>query len=246
MKDYSALLVRLEQQLAVTDKTPLYQRFARIIKQAVRQGDLQQDDFLPSEREFSLHLNISRITVRKALSLLEQQGIIWRSRGYGTQIRSQLEYSLQEPQGLSQQAVLLGKHPDTEWISKSAIACPADIARQLQVPVNSQVFLFKRIRYVDKEAVSLDESYIPAELIDNPEDIGISLYDYLRAHGIVPAKTQSRVTTRMPDPALQQQITLSAAIPVLVIKQLALSADGQPVEYSISYCRGDMYAFISG
>ncbi len=246
MKDYSALLTRLDQQLVIDDKTPLYQRFATTIKQAVRLGELQQDDFLPSEREFSQRLNISRITVRKALTLLEKEGIVWRSRGYGTQICSQLEYSLHEPQGFSQQAVLLGKNPDTEWINKSAIACPADIARQLQLPAHSQVFLFKRIRYVDKQAVSLDESYIPAELIENPEDIGISLYDYLRACGIVPARTQSRVTTRMPDSDLRQQIALSAAIPVLVIKQLAFSAEGKPIEYSISYCRGDMYAFITG
>ena len=83
---------------------------------------------LPGEREFSQSLNISRITVRKAMDELEKEGVVFRSRGYGTQICSQFEYSLKEPKGLSQQAVLRGKTPDTVWINKSKIACSAEIA----------------------------------------------------------------------------------------------------------------------
>jgi DNA-binding GntR family transcriptional regulator len=49
----------------------------------------------------------------------------------------------------------------------------------------------------------------------------------------------------MPDEALQQQIALPGNVPVLVIKQLALDAQGNPLEYSISYCRSDMYVFIA-
>ncbi|MDI5166137.1 UTRA domain-containing protein, partial [Salmonella enterica subsp. enterica serovar Montevideo] len=42
----------------------------------------------------------------------------------------------------------------------------------------SDVFLLKRIRYVDEDAVSIEESWVPAHLIHDVDAIGISLYDY--------------------------------------------------------------------
>lgn len=245
MTDQTPLFSRLTFTLADNSRTPLYKRFATAIKDAVRDGLLVHEEILPSERDFSQSLNISRITVRKAMDALEKEGVVLRSRGYGTQICSQFEYSLKEPKGLSQQAVLRGKKPDTVWINKSKIQCDAAIAEKLGLNTGSEVYLLKRIRYVDQQAVSVEESWVPARYIANADEIGISLYDYFHQQQILPVKSQSRVSARMPDESLQQQIALPDNVPVLVIKQLALDAQGNPLEYSISYCRSDMYVFIA-
>lgn len=245
MTDQTALFSRLTSTLADDSRTPLYKRFATAIKDAVRDGVLVHEEILPSERDFSQSLSISRITVRKAMDALEKEGVVLRSRGYGTQICSQFEYSLKEPKGLSQQAVLRGKKPDTVWINKSKIHCDAAIAEKLGLNKGSEVYLLKRIRYVDQQAVSVEESWVPARYIADADEIGISLYDYFHQQQILPVKSQSRVSARMPDEALQQQIALPDNVPVLVIKQLALDAQGNPLEYSISYCRSDMYVFIA-
>ena len=245
MTDPTTLFSRLTASLAQESRTPLYKRFATAIKEAVRTGVLVHEEILPSERDFSQALSISRITVRKAMDELEKEGVVLRSRGYGTQICSQFEYSLKEPKGLSQQAVLRGKKPDTVWINKSKISCSAEIGEKLGLSKGSEVYLLKRIRYVDQQAVSVEESWVPARYIADADEIGISLYDYFRQQQILPVKSQSRVSARMPDEALQQQIALPASVPILVIKQLAMDAQGNPLEYSISYCRSDMYVFIA-
>jgi len=245
MTDPITLFSRLTASLAQESRTPLYKRFATAIKEAVRTGVLVHEEILPSERDFSQALSISRITVRKAMDELEKEGVVLRSRGYGTQICSQFEYSLKEPKGLSQQAVLRGKKPDTVWINKSKISCSAEIGEKLRLSKGSEVYLLKRIRYVDQQAVSVEESWVPARYIADADEIGISLYDYFRQQQILPVKSQSRVSARMPDEALQQQIALPATVPILVIKQLAMDAQGNPLEYSISYCRSDMYVFIA-
>ena len=245
MTNPNPLFLRLSSTLEQESRTPLYKRFATAIKEAVRAGVLVHDEILPSERDFSQALSISRITVRKALDELEKEGVVLRSRGYGTQICSQFEYSLKEPKGLSQQAVLRGKKPDTVWINKSKIHCSAEIGEKLGLNKGSEVYLLKRIRYVDQQAVSVEESWVPARYIADADEIGISLYDYFRQQQILPVKSQSRVSARMPDEALQRQIALPANVPILVIKQLALDAQGNPLEYSISYCRSDMYVFIA-
>lgn len=242
---HNALFSHLSSVLSAESKTPLYKRFVQVIKDAVRDGLLRHEEVLPSEREFSHSLGISRITVRKAMDALSQEGIVHRSRGYGTQICRALEYSLKEPQGFSQQVVLRGKKPDTEWLQKHRIRCEDDIAKKLQLPPDSEVYLLKRLRYVDQQAVSVETSWVPCDLINDASDIGISLYDYFRRHQIQPVKTQSRVSAQMPDAELQRLIALPERIPVLVIKQLALDARERPLEYSISYCRSDLYVFIA-
>lgn len=48
----------------------------------------------------------------------------------------------------------------------------------------------------------------------------------------------------MPDAEFQSHIKMDSAIPVLVIKQVALDQYQHPIEYSISYCRSDLYVFV--
>lgn len=122
--------------------------------------------------------------------------------------------------------------------------CPEEVAQQLAVATGSDVFLLKRIRYVDEDAVSIEESWVPAHLIHDVDAIGVSLYDYFRSQHIFPQRTRSRVSARMPDAEFRAHIQMDSKVPVLVIKQVALDQQQRPIEYSISYCRSDSYVFV--
>ena len=241
---HTRLITQLNERIAAADNTPLYLKFAETVKNAVRSGVLEHGNILPGERDLSQLTGVSRITVRKAMQTLEDEGVVTRARGYGTQINNIFEYSLKEARGFSQQVVLRGKKPNTLWVNKRIVACPDDVATQLVVEPRSDVFLLKRIRYVDDEAVSIEESWVPAHLIDDADAIGVSLYDYFRSRHIFPQRTRSRVSARMPDTEFQSHIKMDEKIPVLVIKQVALDQQQRPIEYSISHCRSDLYVFV--
>ena len=238
------LIEQLKERIAAADNMPLYLKFAGTVKDAVRSGLLAHGNILPGERDFSGLTGISRITVRKAMQMLEDEGVVTRSRGYGTQINNIFEYSLKEARGFSQQVVLRGKKPDTLWVNKRIVPCPAEVAEKLAIDTDSDVFLLKRIRYADEDAVSIEESWVPVGLIPDPDAIGISLYDYFRSQNIFPQRTRSRVSARMPDSEFQSHINMDDKIPVLVIKQVALDQQHRTIEYSISYCRSDLYVFV--
>ncbi|MRS15030.1 UTRA domain-containing protein [Enterobacteriaceae bacterium RIT691] len=241
---HTRLLTQLNERIAAKDNTPLYLKFAETVKNAVRSGWLEHGNILPGERYLSQLTGVSRITVRKAMQTLENEGVVTRARGYGTQINNIFEYSLKEARGFSQQVVLRGKKPDTLWVNKRVVECPVEVAEQLALAPKSEVFLLKRIRYVDEEAVSIEESWVPTHLIADADAIGISLYDYFRSQHIFPQRTRSRVSARMPDAEFQAHIKMDEKIPVLVIKQVALDQQQKPIEYSISYCRSDLYVFV--
>lgn len=238
------LIEQLNARLASADNTPLYLKFAQTIKSAVRNGTLEHGNILPGERDLSQLTGVSRITVRNAMEALEKEGVVTRSRGYGTQINNIFEYSLKEAPGFSQQVALLGKKPSTLWVNRQIVKCPADVADRLTISAGDEVFLLKRIRYVDDEAVSIEESYVPVGLIGNVEDIGISLYDYFRSQNIHPQRTKSYVSARMPDAEFRSHMQTDDNIPMLVIKQVAFDGQRGPIEYSISYCRSDLYTFV--
>lgn len=241
---HTRLIAQLNERIAAADNTPLYLKFAETVKNAVRSGVLAHGNILPGERDLSQLTGVSRITVRKAMQTLEEEGVVTRARGYGTQINNIFEYSLQAARGFSQQVVLRGKKPDTLWVNKRIIECPPEVAEQLALPPRSEVFMLKRIRYVDDDAVSMESSWVPAHLIADPDAIGISLYDYFRSQHIFPQRTRSRVSAQMPDAEFQSHIKMDEKIPVLVIKQVALDQQQRPIEYSISHCRSDLYVFI--
>jgi DNA-binding GntR family transcriptional regulator len=83
---------------------------------------------------------------------------------------------------------------------------PGRGGNQLSVAPESEVFLLKRIRYVDDDAVSIEESWVPVG--PDPDAIGISLYDYFRSQNIFPQRTRSRVSARMPDSEFQAHIKM--------------------------------------
>ncbi|GDE51388.1 transcriptional regulator [Escherichia coli] len=117
---HTQLIAQLNERILAADNTPLYIKFAETVKNAVRSGVLEHGNILPGERDLSQLTGVSRITVRKAMQSLEEEGVVTRSRGYGTQINNIFEYSLKEARGFSQQVVLRGKKPDTLWVKEGA------------------------------------------------------------------------------------------------------------------------------
>ena len=208
---HTQLIAQLNERILAADNTPLYIKFAETVKNAVRSGVLEHGNILPGERDLSQLTGVSRITVRKAMQSLEEEGVVVRVRVVTARKSDNIfEYSLKEARGFSQQVVLRGKKPDTLWVNKRVVKCPEEVAQQLAVEAGSDVFLLKRIRYVDEEAVSIEESWIPAHLIHDVDAIGISLYDYFRSQHIYPQRTRSRVSARMPDAEFQSHIQLDS------------------------------------
>lgn len=244
------LLDKLQQDLANAGATPLYLRFNESVRQAIAQGVLSAGDFLPSERHFTERLGISRITVRKALACLEQDGIIGRTRGYGTVIQPRqpepkLAYSLADAKGFSREVMLQGRKPDTVWISREQIPADGRLAEKLALAENALVYKLKRIHFIDQRPMSVAISYVVAEAIGNVEEIGVSLYDYFRLHNMELGSLRSQVSAAMADEETQQALQLQEPIPLLIIKQTLFDRQKKPIEYSESYCRSDMYEFIS-
>ncbi len=135
---HTQLIAQLNERILAADNTPLYIKFAETVK-CRAQRVLEHGNILPGERDLSQLTGVSRITVRKAMQSLEEEGVVTRSRGYGTQINNIFEYSLKEARGFLSRWCCAEK-PDTLWVNKRVVKCPEDVAQQLAVEAGSDVF----------------------------------------------------------------------------------------------------------
>jgi DNA-binding transcriptional regulator YhcF (GntR family) len=71
---HTQLIAQLNERISAADNTPLYMKFAQTVKNAVRSGILEHGNILPGERDLSQLTGVSRITVRKAMQALEEEG----------------------------------------------------------------------------------------------------------------------------------------------------------------------------
>ena len=101
---------------------PLYLRLKTLIQSAIHDGRLRANDALPSEREIASMLEISRVTVRKALTDLVEEGVLTQRRGSGTFVTSgatRVEQRLSRLTSFTEDMLARGLTPSVRWLLKT-------------------------------------------------------------------------------------------------------------------------------
>src|ERR1700756_2142641 len=105
------------------DPSPLYMRVERALREAVRRGDLEPGMAVPPERDLADTFGVSRITIRKALGGLVDQGLLTRRQGAGTFVAAsvdRIEKSLSKIGSFSEDMASRGLKPSSTWLSKAS------------------------------------------------------------------------------------------------------------------------------
>lgn len=168
---------------------PLYQQLSDEIKKQIVEGQLQEGDKLPTEAEFSQRFEVSRITVRKAVELLVDDGFVIRKQGIGTFVAQRKMNRVMKNQSLSftEMSRLSGQEPSAELISVEKAVPDASVARHLHIDENEQILKIVRLRKNDGEPVMIEESYYPKKMFFLlQENLLGSTYEIFRSHGLIP------------------------------------------------------------
>ncbi|MDP4178382.1 MAG: FadR/GntR family transcriptional regulator [Bacillota bacterium] len=124
--------------------TKIYEKVMEEIKDLVKKGDLKKGDKLPSERDLSEQLQVSRTSVREALRILEMFGFIEVRHGEGNFINDNLENSFLEP--LSVIFLLLGSKSE-EVLELRKIIEPETAALAAKNITNEQLIDLRKIEH---------------------------------------------------------------------------------------------------
>lgn len=195
---------------------------------------------LPSERQLAEELGVSRSTVRKALTLLAQEGLVERRPRSGTFPTPRLTFQ-SRLRGFSEEMRALGHTPTTQVLSQENAPSTPEEAFRLALAPGERVWRLKRLRLADGIPVALERAVLPG-WVRLPEEVP-SLYKILGAQGLRPVRALQRIQARSATPE-DAPLGVRVGEPLLAIERISYTADGRPVEWVRSAYRADMYEFL--
>ncbi len=142
---------------------PLYYQIAQLIRHQIESGDLRPGDQIPTESELQERFNVSRATVRQAISGLVYEGLLERRRAKGTLVsRTKLEETLYGFASFTNQLLKQNLSVETRILSFEVIPAAATLAEYLQIEVGNRLVAIERVRIADSEPVCVENWYAPA------------------------------------------------------------------------------------
>ncbi|MDH3658738.1 MAG: GntR family transcriptional regulator [Alphaproteobacteria bacterium] len=240
-----SLIDALRSDLATTAiSAPLYHQLRRRLRHAVESGMLQVGDALPSERDLADALGLSRVTVRKAISGLVNEGLLTQQQGAGTFVAPRVEQALSLLTSFSEDMRARGMTPGAEWLDCDTGLANPEEALALDLSPGTEVSRVSRLRTANGKPMTLEHTTVPRSLLPDPAVIGESLYEYLIAEGHRPVRALQRLHARAADDDEARLLAVPPGSPTLYIERRAFLSSGQVIEFTRSLYRGDAYDFV--
>jgi GntR family transcriptional regulator len=227
------------------DNTPLYVQLAKNIRQHISDGGIDPGNALPSERDLSEMTGMSRVTIRKAIEQLIDEGLLFRKQGSGTFVAPRIEAPGSTLSGFSDDALRRGQNPGVYWMFKNYATPTEEEAIMLETAQTTKVARLGRVRLMGGEPLAIEHAVVPARFLPALDLLGDSLYAALDVRGFRPATGQQRIRASLATPTEAGILSIKENSEILRIERLTRLADGTPVEFTRSAYRGDRYDFVS-
>lgn len=227
---------------------PLYARLRDQLRAGILEGRLQPQQKLPSEAELSTEHGVSRITVRQALGDLQKEGLILRQQGKGAFVaQPRTSQSLNRLQGLREALAGQGQSVHSQRLSTRAMKPPAAIAAQLQLAPGSRAVRLTTLRYVAREALSVNVSWFaPAlgERIARLDLSGRDLIEVLEQDIGEPVAQAHLDISAVAMPAREARwLKVAPGEPALRVHRLLCSVQELPLQVETAIYRADAFSY---
>jgi GntR family transcriptional regulator len=225
---------------------PLWIQAVNVIRGQIDQGVLRPGGRLPPERELCRQLGISRVTLRKALGSLVEAGVLSASHGRGWYV-AQTAQKKEWPNSLesfSETAARMGLTPHSAVLSAEVSPSTIDEAEQLGIAPGTPLFRLERVRFLGSVPIALDLTRLRQALVPGIEQVDFStrsLYATLAEAGVEPVRADSTIEATKADERVAECLDLAPGAPVLVMRQVALGAQQEPLFVSTIRYAGDRY-----
>lgn len=229
-----------------TNNIPLYVKVSDSLRFKIHAGEWQIGDQIPTEMELCETYDVSRITVRRAIEQLVQEGLLSRKRAVGTFVQSvDTQTSGTLAKSFSQEMTDLGRQAHTLHASIQKIPASRKIANFLNVNVGQPVMNLRRIFGTNELAFAFFDTYFSCEAPCslNAADYYGSFYQYLQRFGIVINSVNEYVEAVLPDAELMQFLHVGRHVPLLKRVRFTEEVGKDFREYSECFYIGSEYRY---
>jgi len=227
---------------------PLYYQLETILREKIKSGEYRPGDAFPTEDQLVQSYQLSRITVRKAISALEKDGLIERKRGKGSRVtEGQGHLEPMKLTGMIEDIIAMGVKTKTKIITFDFVHIPKKVAEQLNLNEEEKALRIERVRMIKGLPISYTLSYVPSDLGKK-----ISIRD-LTVHPLLNVlEKECRVSigrgiqiieATISDSRIASLLDVMTGAPLLKIERTVYDKKERPVEFLTIFYRSDRYRY---
>jgi GntR family transcriptional regulator len=241
-------LLKIWRQLnrdKTTARDLAWMRVRTLIERAIGSGELPPGSALPSERDLSQQLALSRVTVRKAIAALVADDVLIQRHGAGTFVAGRIVKSFSRLTSFSDDLRARGLDPRSVFLSRGSGEVTPQEAMALSLSPGARVARLYRLRYAGEQPLAIERTAVPLALLPDPQLVNNSLYEALDGLGLRPQRALQRLRAVNFDADQARQLDVAVGAAGLLIERRSFLDDGRVVEFTCSWYRGDMYDFVA-
>lgn len=226
---------------------PKYIEIAEYLESQIKQGVLAPKSMLPKESVLQEQFSVSRVTIRKSLQILVDNGLISRSRGSGTYINDlKAQHDALHLLGFIEEVSRQGKTPSSRVVKFELKKPTSIVADRLELELEDDTFEIHRLRLINDEPEIYEITHMPASLFP---DLSMAVmcgskYDYIEAEkGLTISKSRQSVKPYLLDKDMANHLNEKVNSAILKVESTGYLKCGTPFEYTINYFRLNQYSF---
>jgi GntR family transcriptional regulator len=203
---------------------------------------------IPSERQLSADLGVSRLTLRAALDDLAREGYLSRRRGSGTYVQQPKISQELTMTSFSEDMRRRGMTPGSRTLSMETQLAGARLGRVLNLSPSEEIRVIKRLRLADGETMAIETLHLPQRLVPGLEakDLSGSFYELYRdRYGIVIASGTQAIEPTVTNEEESKALGVPLQSPAFLFERTSRDQDGRTVEFVQSVYRGDRYRIVT-
>jgi GntR family transcriptional regulator len=226
---------------------PLYLQIYDELCEFIQTGGLNPGDQFPTELELVGRYEVGRITVRRAIAEMVQEGRLVRRAGKGTFVAApKIERQLVDVSSFTERMRALGLHPSARVIEVKTVPATARLARELAVSIEDPILALVRLRLSNDAPVALETSYLSLERcpgLDSLDFNQVSLYELLgERYGLHPVSSEKTLELATANAWEAKHLGVRPGAPIFLLRARVIG-ESEPIEYVKTLLRGDRFRF---
>ena len=227
---------------------PLHHQVYMVLRRRLLEGGYPPDEPLPGEHRLAEEFDVSRVTIRRTLDRLDQEGLVTRRRGAGT-FPGEAARSARRavPLGTLREH-LQASAAERQWLElvDSEMITPPPFLNRDRVTFGRKVLRIRRVSFHADEPAHFVTSYVPGDLSHeiDPESLGnATVLSRLEGAGHAIGEAEVTLTATGADIDVAGYLQVPAGTPLLLQQRLTMDSAGQPLEYLEALSRPDQYRY---
>lgn len=230
----------------MTRDIPLYKHVYNKLKDSIINGEYTINSKLPSETDLQKNFDVSRITIRRAVEMLQTEGYVEKYPGVGTIVEDNRQViKIRNTSGFRKDNMKY--NPKSKLIKFKKVIAPLEIQSRLELEPNAYVYKIVRLRFIDDNAVGLHTSYVPTSVIKLKQSDFLSenssLYSLFAQNNIQINSADEVTDVKQGSEKVNKLLGISEKLALLCINRTTYNENETPIEYVDIYYRTDKFKY---